>query len=233
MCKRQNAVSAHSSAESEIVSIDAGLRIDVVPALQFWECVLETLSCKASNGSLERRKLDRVIPSHSHSDVCVFESMDHVPHDIPNSSHSTQLYIFEGNAAVIQMINKGRSPNMRHVSRSHRVDLDWSSERLNLDHSLLIKFGATRDFLAGTLFTMGADSNLMQDESPYLILRNREVCQTIGPVDTELSQVHEADVHVFSDSVLCVVKQAMNMPEIKFTGRCRAPQVFYGHRKDS
>ena len=113
----------------------------------FESACVEILSCKASNGSLERRKRDGVIPSHSHSDVCVFESMDHVPHDIPNNSHSTQLYIFEGNAAVIQMINKGRSPNLRHVSRTHRLDLDWSFERLNLDHSLLIKSGATRDFL--------------------------------------------------------------------------------------
>ena len=39
----------------------------------------------------------------------------------------------------------------------------------------------------------------------------------MGPVDNELSKVHEADVHVFSDSVLCLGKQAMNMPEIGFT----------------
>ena len=74
----------------------------------------------------------------------------------------------------------------------------------------------------------------MQVESPYLILRNREVCQTIGPVDTELSQVYEADVHVFSYSVLCVVKQAMNMPEKSNSPEgAEHTQVFYGHRKDS
>ena len=51
-------------------------RMDGLPALQFWENVLATLR-------------DRVIPSHAHSDACVFESIDHVPPNIPT------LYIFE------------------------------------------------------------------------------------------------------------------------------------------
>ena len=40
MCKMQTAVS-HSSAESEIISFDGSLRIDGLPALQFWACVLD------------------------------------------------------------------------------------------------------------------------------------------------------------------------------------------------
>ena len=65
-----------------------------------------------------------VTPSHSHSDACAFESIDHVPPNIPNSLHSTQVYICEDNAAVIQMMNEGM----------HRVDLDWLFERVHLDH---------------------------------------------------------------------------------------------------
>ena len=41
MCKKRIAVS-HSTAESQISSLDAGLRMDGLPALQFGECVLET-----------------------------------------------------------------------------------------------------------------------------------------------------------------------------------------------
>ena len=37
------------------------------------------------------------------------------------------------NEAVIKMIIKGRSPTMRHVSRTHRVALDWLFDRINLD----------------------------------------------------------------------------------------------------
>ena len=71
ICKKQTAVS-HSSAESEIVSLDAGLRMDGLPALQFWDFVLETLSYKPSTDIFERYMRERVIPSHSHFDNCVF-----------------------------------------------------------------------------------------------------------------------------------------------------------------
>ena len=41
--------------------------------------------------------------------------------------------VFEDNEAVIKMISKGRSPTMRHVSRTHRVALDWLFDRNRLD----------------------------------------------------------------------------------------------------
>ena len=36
MCKKQTSVS-HSSTESEIISLDAGLRFDGLPALELWD----------------------------------------------------------------------------------------------------------------------------------------------------------------------------------------------------
>ena len=89
MCKKQTAVS-HSSAESEILSLDAGLRMDGLPALQCCDCVLETLSREPAKGNFGRHTRERVIPSHSHSDSCFFESIDHVPPNIPNSTHTQQ-----------------------------------------------------------------------------------------------------------------------------------------------
>ena len=59
-----------------------------------------------------------------------FESIDHVPLTIPNSSHPTQLYMYNVTAAVIPMINEGRSPSLRHLTRTHTVDLDWLLERV-------------------------------------------------------------------------------------------------------
>ena len=41
------------------------------------------------------------------------------------SGKESQLFIFEDSDAVIKMITKGRSPAMRHVSRTQRVALDW------------------------------------------------------------------------------------------------------------
>ena len=43
------------------------------------------------------------------------------------------LCVFEDTEAVIKMRIKGRSPTMRHVSRSHRVSFDWLLDRINLD----------------------------------------------------------------------------------------------------
>ena len=39
MCKKQNAVS-HSSTESEIISLDTGLRLDGLPALELWDLIV-------------------------------------------------------------------------------------------------------------------------------------------------------------------------------------------------
>ena len=38
MCKKQTSVS-HSSTESEIISLDAGLRLDGIPALDLWHLI--------------------------------------------------------------------------------------------------------------------------------------------------------------------------------------------------
>ena len=42
MCKKQTSVS-HSSTESEIISLEAGLRMDGLPALDLWDLVIEVL----------------------------------------------------------------------------------------------------------------------------------------------------------------------------------------------
>ena len=42
MCKKQTSVS-HSSTESEIISLDAGLRLDGIPALDFWDLIVAVL----------------------------------------------------------------------------------------------------------------------------------------------------------------------------------------------
>ena len=42
MCKKQTSVS-HSSTESEIIYLDAGLRLDGIPALDLWDLIVEVL----------------------------------------------------------------------------------------------------------------------------------------------------------------------------------------------
>ena len=51
----------------------------------------------------------------------------------------------EDNKAVIKMIIKGRSPTMRHVSRTHRVVLDWLFQSINFDPKIQIKYIDTKN----------------------------------------------------------------------------------------
>ena len=69
------------------------------------------------------------------------------------------------NEAVIKMIIKGRSPTMRHVSRTHRVTLDWLFDRTNLDSKIQIKYIDTKNQLADIL-TKG---NFTRDEWNHLL----------------------------------------------------------------
>ena len=91
------------------------------------------------------------MPCHSHFDTCVFESVDHVPAIVPITPRPTQLHSFEDMAEVTQMMMKGRSPTFRHVTRTHRVDMDWLCERIIEDHSIVLKNVRTSYQLAVSL----------------------------------------------------------------------------------
>ena len=75
------------------------------------------------------------------------------------------LYVCEDNEAVIKMIIKGRILTMRHVSRTHRVALDWLFDRINLDSKIQIKYIDTKNQLAHIL-TKG---NFTRDEWNHLL----------------------------------------------------------------
>ena len=76
-------------------------------------------------------------------------NIDCVPSNVQSSHQEALLYVFEDSEAVIKMIIKGRSPTMRHVSRTHRGALDWLFDRINLAKNqladILTKGNFTRD----------------------------------------------------------------------------------------
>ena len=71
------------------------------------------------------------------------DNVDFVPSNVQSARQEALLYLFEDNEAVIKMIIKG-SPTMRHVSRTHRVALDWLFDRINLDPKIQIKYIDTK-----------------------------------------------------------------------------------------
>ena len=165
MCKKQTAVS-HSPTESEIISLDTGLRLDGFFALELWNLIVCVLG-NVSRVSDRSGQLECDIHKHhkSHNKIDVVHDIDYVPSNVQSSNQEALLYVFEDNEAVIKMIMKYRSPTMRHVSRTHRVALDWLFNRTNLDSKIKIKYIDTKNQLADIL-TKG---NFTRDEWNHLL----------------------------------------------------------------
>ena len=165
MCKKQTAVS-HSSTESDIISLDTGLRLDGLPALELWDLIVSVLG-NISRVSDRSGKPESDDHKHHKSQkrIDVMENIDFVPSNVQSANREALLYVFEDKEAVIKMIIKGRSPTMRHVSRTHRVALDWLFDRINLDSKIQIKYIDTKNQLADIL-TKG---NFKRDEWNHLL----------------------------------------------------------------
>ena len=175
MCKKQTSVS-HSSTESEIISLDAGLRLDGLPSLELWDLIVSVLGNTNQNHCRTERpvvnKSEACCPPHtihkrkqSQRVINDLDNVDFIPSNVNSSHPEALLYVFEDNEAVIKMLIKGRSPTMRHVSRTHRVALDWLFDRINLDPKIQIKYIDTKNQLADML-TKG---NFTRDEWNHLL----------------------------------------------------------------
>ena len=124
MCKKQTSVS-HSSTESDIISLDAGLRKDGIPALDLWDLIVSVLGNTIQTPERPERPVVNDKEQRSQGMTNVLNHIDCVPSNVQSSRQEALLYVFEDNEAVIKMIIKTRTATMRHVSRTHRVALDW------------------------------------------------------------------------------------------------------------
>ena len=92
-------------------------------ALQFWNCVLSTLMTLSVGRNAEPQ-------SETHREVF---DVDHVLRNIAESANLATFVAFDENAT-----------NLRHVSRTHRVNLGRLLERISLDSSIEPPFVRTR-----------------------------------------------------------------------------------------
>ena len=107
-----------------------------------------------------------------HKEIDVMKDIDSVPSNVQSARQESLMYVFEDNEAVMKMIINGRSPTMRHVSRTHRLTLDWLFDRINLDSKIQIKYIDTKNQLADIL-TKG---NFTRDEWNHLL----SFCSTLA-----------------------------------------------------
>ena len=172
-------VSILSSTGSEIITLDAGLRMDGIPALDLWDLVTEVLHSSSNQPNKSKGNVRETCCMTHHQEntprtklrlrfstmILNLCNLDYVSSKVKSAQFGAVLCIFEDNEAVIKMIIKGRSPTMRHISRTHRVALDWLVDRINLDPKIQIKYVDTKNQLADRM-TKG---NFTRDEWNYLL----------------------------------------------------------------
>ena len=169
MCKKQTAVS-HSSTESDIISLDAGLRLDGLLALELWDLIVSVFGSVTQTPDRTVQPVVNCDKDHgpnkrSQGMINVLNNIDCVPSNVHSSHQEALLYVFEDSEAVIKMIIEGRSPTMRHVSRTHRVALDWLFDRINLHPKIQIRYIDNKNQLSDIL-TKG---NFTRDEWNHLL----------------------------------------------------------------
>ena len=109
--------------------------MDGIPALTLWELVIEMFHSVPNRTDGPKKEPlgnpSAVVKPNMHNPIqfkntnVIPTNIEHIPSNTMHCGASAMLFAFEDNKAVIEMIIKCRSPTMRHVSRTHRIALDW------------------------------------------------------------------------------------------------------------
>ena len=146
--KKQTTVS-HRRAEPEIISVDASLRMQDIATLQRWDC-----SCqKHFRFQMTRETIRAQMASVIHYLIpliachlmwlATFQATFQGVHFQPDLT-------FEDSEADIRMIIKrAADQNLRHVSRTQRVDLDQPFKRISLGSSMSMRYVGTTEHSGG------------------------------------------------------------------------------------
>ena len=120
LCKKQSAVS-HSSAESEFIALEAGLRMLCMPMLLLWDTVISMFH-GTKKEQVNARVLQEPYPWA--------ENVDWVPPTVPPITGLTKIVVCEDNDAVLKMLKRDRTPKLLHVARTHRVNLLFAQQAM-------------------------------------------------------------------------------------------------------
>ena len=158
MCKKQTSVS-HSSTESEIISLDARLRLDGIPVLDLWDLIVAVLYRNTNQSNQARWDLctnQREVRSTPHRNQtktisrsdprfgeCWFYPLKRQPFVVKKLC----CMCLKTTKQWSRWLQREEVPTVRHVSRNHRVALDWLFDRINLDPKIQIKYIDTKNQL--------------------------------------------------------------------------------------
>ena len=107
MCKKQSSVS-HSSTSSEIISLDAGLTLDGLLALDSWDLIVSVFGNMTQTTDRTGRPVDTERSQRSQGKTTALNNIDCVPSNVQSSHQEALLYVFKDNEAVMKMIIKGK-----------------------------------------------------------------------------------------------------------------------------
>ena len=98
MCKKQTSV-FHSSTESEIDSLDAGLKLVCLPALELWDLIVSVFGNISHISDRTGQPVNG--KSKFHNKIDAVPDIDYVPSNVQSSNQKTLLYVIEDNEDVI------------------------------------------------------------------------------------------------------------------------------------
>ena len=121
--------------------------------MDLWDQVAEVFTGEASafqapNNKHQPKCRKETMPNSDGKmvDILMYLSnVDFVPPSLPPLKGYGHLIVLEDNEAVIKMTIRGRPQTMRHVARTHRVDLDWILERIRTDPGVQMRYIGTKD----------------------------------------------------------------------------------------
>ena len=91
MCKKQTAVS-HSSTESKAISLDTGLRLDGIPALELWDLIVSVFGNTIQTPERPVRPIVSDKNQRSQGMTNVFNRIDCVPSNVQSSRQEALFY---------------------------------------------------------------------------------------------------------------------------------------------
>ena len=162
MCKKQTSprieiIRFHNSRAGKPSNLNSVFKEMISDSVELWETNISHVSDRTDQPVKGKNK--------SHNKIDAMQDIDSVVSNVQSERQEVLLYVFEDNEAVIKMIIRGRSPTMRHVSRTNRVALDWLFDRINLDSKIQIKYIYTNNELADILIK----GNFTRDEWNQLL----------------------------------------------------------------
>ena len=85
MCKKQTAVS-HNPTESEIISLDTGLRLDGLPALELWDLIVSVFGNVSRVSDRTEKPVNGEDKHHkSRKKIDVMKNIDVVPPNVQSA----------------------------------------------------------------------------------------------------------------------------------------------------